>query len=109
MKDLIPLQTAFIQQRKTYKDNSWVVFDTDGNELFALDGALEPKTAMSYLHFARPFELEALNIGIEYGKKLAETGYIVRAETAETRARLLADENERLSMKLLQVIESGSD
>ena len=61
-ENLIPLQTAYIRQSKDVRNNAWVVYDTDDKELAELPNTLNPKQAMSYLHFARKFELYALNV-----------------------------------------------
>lgn len=108
MTDLIPLQTAYIRQSRDVKDNTWVVFDTEGNEIAELASTLDPKEAMSYLHFARPFELTALNVGIRFGKEEAKRFYEGQLANAKAFVDAVNAENERLSMKLLQMIEEGA-
>lgn len=108
MTDLIPLQTAYIRQSRDVKENVWVVFDTEGNEIGELPNTLNPKEAMSYLHFARPFELEALNIGIQFGKEEAKRFYERQLANAKMFVDAVNAENERLSMKLLHMIEEGA-
>lgn len=66
---LIPLQTAYIRQSRDVGNNAWVVFTDKDEEIGTLSNELDPKQAMSYIHFARKFELGAFNIGIEFGKK----------------------------------------
>ena len=108
MSDLIPLQAAQITQYPDQPDKTWYVRDNEGNDLGKLPGTLSPKEAMSYLHFARPFELEALNIGIQFGKKQADTVLQKRMNQAIAYAEQVTAENERLSLKLLQMIEEGA-
>lgn len=107
MTDLIPLQTAYIRQSKDVKDNAWVGFNTEGEEIFELSGTFSPKQAMSYLHFARPFELEALNKGIRFGKEEAGRQYREHLEMAAAQMQSLMAENEKLATKILQFIEGA--
>lgn len=67
--NLIPLQSAYIRQSKDVENNTWVVFTEGDVEIGKLSNTLNPKQAMSYLHFAREFELDAFNIGIMFGTK----------------------------------------
>ena len=108
MSDLIPLQAAQITQYPDQPDKTWYVRDNEGNDLGKLPGTLSPKEAMSYQHFARPFELEAFNIGIEFGKQEVTRLYETRLANAKHFHDGLIAENERLSLKLLQMIEEGA-
>ena len=66
--NLIPLQAAYITKGCIIGE-PWRVCESGTNrELATLSGTLDEKAGMSYLHFARKFELEALNKGIEFGK-----------------------------------------
>ena len=90
------------------KDNTWIVFNTDNEELGKLSNTLSPKEAMSYLHFARPFELEALNTGIQFGKKEAGRFFEQQLANANKVIEEANAENERLALKLLQMIEGDA-
>ncbi len=64
-----PLQTAYIRQSLDFANNTWIVFNEQGEKIGELPSEQLAHKAMSYLHFARPFELEALNEGIRQGKQ----------------------------------------
>lgn len=107
--NLIKLQTAYIRQSRDIKENAWVVFSDKDEELFTLSNKLSPKEAMSYLHFARPFELEAFNIGIDYGREIE----MERSEDIFKKMRgdliVLEEMNERLSNQLAKFIIGTED
>lgn len=65
--NLIPLQSAYITQALDVENNTWFVYDTEGNRLGKLSNKLDEREAMSLIHFARRAELAAFNIGIEFG------------------------------------------
>lgn len=104
MSDLIPLQKCYIRQSKDVKNNAWVVFSEQNEELQELPGNLTPKEAMSYVHFGRKYEIEALNIGIGFGK-LEERKIALRV-VAELKAKIefLEQQNIMLSTKLEKFI-----
>ena len=109
MTDLIDLQSAYIRQSRDVEDNAWIVFNTKSEEIGKLSSTLNPKEAMSYLHFARPFELAAFNKGIQFGKDEAKRFYENRLTKANEYIEAVNAENERLSMKILQMIEGDAD
>jgi len=104
MTDLIKLQKCYIRQSLDVKENAWVVFSEENEELHELDAALTPKAAMSYVHFGRKFELEAFNVGITFGK--SEERKIALKVIAELKAKLefIEQQNMLLSTKLEQFI-----
>lgn len=107
--NLIKLQTAYIRQSRDVKDNAWVVFSDKDEELGELSNTLSPKDAMSYLHFARPFELEAFNTGINYGRDLEN----IKSETIFQKMKsdliILEEMNIRLSKQLEKFIIGNED
>lgn len=104
MSNLIPLQTAFIRQSRDVKDNAWVVYDTDDNEIYELPNHLNPKDAMRHIHLGRKFELEAFNIGINFGKGELRKVFDVEMAEMEQKCKALEQMNERLSTQLEKFI-----
>lgn len=105
MIDLIPLQTAYIRQSKDVRNNAWIVYDTDGRELDELSNTFTPEQAMSYLHFARRYELEALNIGINFGKSQQSRVDKDQIIVLKQQVALLEQQNIGLAAHLQNIIE----
>ena len=103
-EDLIPLQTAYIRQSKDVENNTWIVFNTEDEELAKLPNTLDPKQAMSYMHFARPFELAALNIGIRHGIKTEHIKAEAVFQAMRQQMKALEERNILLSNKLEKFI-----
>lgn len=108
-ENLIPLQTAYIRQSKDVKNNTWVVFSECDAELGELPNTLSPKQAMSYLHFGRRFELDALNIGIRFGKGLEHTIAEKKLKQSALRIAVLERQNLDLSNALEKHIINQED
>lgn len=70
--DHIKLANCHVTQTK-HKGikGDWQVKDQQGNEIARLTKDLDDHKVMEVIHFARKFELEAFNAGIEFGKKTA--------------------------------------
>lgn len=100
MTDLIPLQAAYITKGCLIGD-PWRVCEmgTD-KELTRLDGSLGEKEAMSYLHFGRKFELEALNIGIHFGTKQEHDKAEKVFQKMKGEIKSLEEQNVKLSKQL---------
>ena len=108
MNHLSPLQTAFIRQSRDVKDNAWVVFSEDGVELYDLPNNLTPKEAMAHLHFARKFELEALEAGINQGRHQSRTAATNVINELRAKVALLEQQNIGLSTQLEKFIIEGA-
>lgn len=106
--NLIPLQSAYIRQSIDARNNAWVMYDTKGNELYELPNTLSPEQAMSYLHFARGFELSALNIGIQFGKKEATQAISTYVDELKARIGMLSEQNVGLATQLEKFIIEGN-
>ena len=102
--NLIPLQSAYANQQRDVDNNNWHVYSEQNKDLATLPGTLSPKLAMSYIHFARPFELEALNIGINFGKQQQLKISQKQMEFYEGRIKFLEEQNEKLSNSLEKAI-----
>ena len=102
--NLIPLQSAFINQQRDIDDNTWHVYSEEKKELGTLPNTLSPKDAMSYLHFARPFELQALNIGIKFGRQEQMKASSAQILQLKMDVDLLIRQNDKLSTKLEKFI-----
>lgn len=100
------LQNAYCTQQQGGEEDRWQIRTGDGDHtlLTWLPVELDAETAMSYLHFARPFELDAYNLGHDAGSK--ETALLAAkdAKVAETKITFLENENIRLANTLDRLI-----
>lgn len=81
-------------------DKDWHIVDQANKELTRLPSDLDERGVMSYLHFARPFELEALNIGINHGRIEAEKNFANKEIAYKSQIEFLEQQNQRLSTQL---------
>ena len=89
MSNLIPLQSAYIRQSRDVRDNAWIVFDEQGEELAELPNYLDPQEAMSYLHFARKFELDRRQAEIYEAREVREQAkYLSEIDEARAQAKV---------------------
>jgi len=103
--NLIPLQSAQFSQQRDVDNNEWKLQDDQGNSLGKnLPGGLTPKEAMAYLHFARPFELKALNIVINFGKEEIRKDADLKILQLVEQIKFLEQQNILLSTKLEKFI-----
>lgn len=106
--NLIPLQTAYIRQSRDVKDNTWIIFNSETDEeIGELPSDFSPKEAMSYLHFARKFELEALNIGIRHGRSIEVDASDKIFQSMKNKIKELSVQNMGLSVQLEKFIING--
>ena len=96
------LQNAYCTTQLDTYENKWQVLTGDGKHtlLTLLPAALGAEKAMSYLHFARPFELEAYNVGHDEGAKESALLAAKDAEIAAIQIKFLENENNRLASTL---------
>ena len=104
MQDLIPLQTAYAHQEMVGEDTDWRIYDARRKELGKLPANLTPKQAMSYIHFARPFEMAALNIGINFGKAQENKRLSIDLDLCKNKLKILEEQNKKLSTALEKAI-----
>jgi hypothetical protein len=106
LKNLIDLQTAYVTQLTTEDKGKgdWVVYNEDKIELYRLPADWDEKTVMAVIHFARKFELEAFNRGIEFWKQRANSLFENERMMYKAQFEALKDENNRLAEKLDELI-----
>jgi len=102
--NLAPLQSAYIKQAIDVDNNIWMVFSEQDEKLSTLPNTLNPKEAMSYLHFARKFEIDALNKGIAFGIKETADKHEALFQDLKEQNLFLQQQNEILSTKLEKFI-----
>lgn len=101
---LIPLQSAYIRQSRDVDNNAWNIFTEDNLKIGRLSNELNPKQAMSYLHFAREFELKALNIGIRFGEAQEHDKAEIVFQKLKAKIDFLEKQNIGLSENLERLI-----
>lgn len=112
MGPLVDLATAYATQTTTEKNGKgeWIVYNTKKLEIYRLPADWTEKQVMTAIHFARKFELIALNAGVEHQKTkipsdLKNLQKMVTNLTAERKILVnrngeLANELERLNEEL---------
>lgn len=99
-KDLIDLANAHATQLtgSDSKKTAWSIEANITNEVLGkLDGTFTEKQVFEILDFARKYELIAMNIGIQFQKKISDKHWM-KIESGLTRViEELTAENDRLS------------
>lgn len=105
--DLIPLQRAHVNQYTTEKEGKtpWEVQENETNGLLAvLPRELTEQQVFAVLHFARKFELLALNIGLNHSHKELMDSWNKEKNNLLLVIKGLEQSNERLANKLASFI-----
>lgn len=106
--NLIDLQTAHVTQLTKEGEGKlpWIVYSEDRRNLAELPGELTESQVFTVMDFAKQYELEAFNIGIEFMKKQKndEISQIINRGNAQLEE--LREENQRLANKLEKFIIS---
>jgi len=99
MENLIKLQSAHVNQHITKGDKGdWKIEENQTNKhIGTLPGRLNHNEVFAILDMARECELEAFQIGIDFGKKEQRILSKVQTDNYENRIRAAIKENERLS------------
>lgn len=108
LKEYIPLQHAHVKQSKTrgVKTDWKVCKNATHEELATLSVDFSDKDIFRILAFSRKFELEAFNIGIDFGKdKQRKTDTQVKNEL-HAKIMALTNENTRLAETLDRVTKT---
>lgn len=98
-------------------ESEWIVYSNTKEELWQLPKHLTEQEVMNILHFARKYETEAFNNGIEFTKKSAQPTQIKAQNNvilqlqAENKNLLkhnqaMFEENERIGGKLDELLTS---
>ena len=102
MKELIPLQHCHITQQTSGNTKSeWLIQQnkTEDN-LGSLPKQLNEKEVFSIIAFSRKFELNALNVGIAFGKKKQKETQDKIQRDLLNKIMIAKKENERLATAL---------
>jgi len=105
-KELIPLQHSNVTQL-THKGEKrdWIVkTNQTDQELFILPKHFTEADVFKILEFARKFEIEAFNIGINFEKNKNIKQNKEKQEQYNKQIKIARDENERLASKLMKLI-----
>lgn len=105
-KDLIPLQQSHVTQHSGSDGKTdWSVEENETNKkLYELPREWDENTVFNVLDFARVFELNALNIGINFGVSKMTEQYENKIKELNELIEGLTNSNERLAEKLGQFI-----
>lgn len=100
----LALSTAYATWVMAEHDNMWVVRDEKDNELGKFPKNWTEKDCMIAIRLGRKYELEAFNIGIDFGKSQRDNvfGPIIKRLNAQIEE--LSGMNERLSTQLEKFI-----
>lgn len=104
VKILLELASAQGHWARDENDNNWIVQDNNGKKLWEFPPGMDEHKCMSAIRLGRKYELEAFNIGIDFGKKEAARMTNIRIKQLEGDIRSLAIMNETLSEQLDQQI-----
>lgn len=97
--ELIKLQSAHATQYTNRgKKSDWKIQENITNEeMGVLPGILSEAEVFAILDLARKYELNAFNVGIEYGKNQQNKLNYTKLNHLERRIELAREENERLA------------
>ena len=107
-KDLIHIQNAHVTQLTDAdgEKSEWSVEKNITNEvLFKLPKEWDEGTVFSALAFVKKFELEALNVGINFGVRKMVEKHARETELLNDRISALESANSRLAEKLGTLLE----
>ena len=110
-KEYIKLQSAYVTQLTTEAEgkSEWIVMDKDGNKLYELPGNLDEHQVMACIHFARKFELDAFNAGINFWKEKTQKQIENMNKNYNNAVSFLKEENARLAYILEDAIVNGNN
>lgn len=105
--NLILYSSYCTQHSKDGRKGDWVLFDKEKQQLEIFPKEWDEKMIFNILDFAKKYELDAFNKGIEYGKNLNPTTIkalesVIRQLKEENKKLLI--ENERIGGKLDQLL-----
>lgn len=97
--------TAYVTWQQGGENNKyWKIVDTDGNIIDKFPKSFTEKEMMQILKFARGVELEAFNIGIDFGKTQYKKVYEPKIAQLLSQVNELEQMNINLSNKLEKFI-----
>lgn len=102
MSEFIKMQHAHVNQHTSSGvKGDWKIEANETNEaLGILPGRLDHNEVFNILDIARKYELEAFNIGINFGKKEQDKQHLLVRKAYEARIHEAIKENERLAVAL---------
>lgn len=107
MKDLIPLQNSNAFQTGSGAEKSdWLIRENETDaELFELPKTISDSDMFAVRRFAKQFELNALNIGIEFQKKQQDFKSQERILQLEEALKESIEHSNKLARKLAITLE----
>ena len=104
-KELLNLSDSQINWVDGVEDNCWVINTPDNEKLFKIPRCvIEAKDAAAISRFAKKYELEAFNIGVQFGKNELKELFESKMERALLTIKELEEMNMRLSSQLERFI-----
>ena len=106
-KELIFIQNSHVTQHTNANSEKteWSVQKNESNEeLYTLPKHWDESTVFTALDFAKKFELEALNVGINFGVSRMVDKHNRETAILNDRIKALTEANDRLSEKLGQLL-----
>jgi hypothetical protein len=102
MSELIPLQSSHITQHTNgHIKSEWSVeLNMTDERILLLPSKYSDTEVFHIMDFAKKYELEALNIGIQHGKSITVEVYDKKLEDAGRVIEYMKAENEKLAMAL---------
>lgn len=110
LKEYIPLQHAHVTQSKSrgVKSDWKVRKNVTHDEIATLSVDFSDKDIFRILAFSRKFELEAFNIGIDFGKEKQNNTNRQVVSEYKARVQALTNENSRLAEVLDRVTRQNN-
>lgn len=107
MKDLIPLQNSNAFQSGSGADRSdWIIRENETDkELFTLPKTISDQDMFAVRKFAKQYELEALNVGIQFQKKQQDFKSQERIANLEEALKDSISHSNKLAVKLATTLE----
>jgi hypothetical protein len=105
----LTLSTAYATWVRGENDNQWLAKDKDENEIGRFPAKWNERDCMLAIRFGRKFELEAFNIGIDFGKSEYKRMFDPQVVYLTEQVSALEQMNISLSEKLEKFIIGDSD
>ena len=106
---MLKLANAYATTVRDQNDNKWLVYSKDGEELGRFPSKWDERDCMTAIRLGREFELEAFNIGIDFGKEKMTKVLLPKLEQLTNQIAFLEEQNLKLSSKIEQFILAEDD
>lgn len=109
-KEKLDLAFAYVTQQDVSNNSDWLIQKNITEEtLGSFNGKINDTDMRQILKFAQKFELKAFNTGINFEKQKSIKLIKDMTDSCEARLKTMREENERLSLKLMQLIGDPDD